>query len=67
MSNQFLKEIHNFVTKKIADATAAMDETEADNGGNDHQKSFYEGKLSEFRSLRAFMDEKYNLTTQSYH
>lgn len=67
MSNQFLKEIHQFVTKKIADAAAAMDRAESDNGGDDRQVKYYEGKLCEYRSLRALMDEKYNLTTHSYH
>lgn len=67
MSNQFLKEIHQFVTKKITDASAAMDKAEADNSGDDRQVKYYEGKLSEFRSLRVFMDENFNLTNHSYH
>ena len=67
MSNQFLKEIHQFVTDKIADSTAAVEKTRAGNAGKEKILEYHEGKLSEFKSLRALMDRKYNLTTQSYH
>jgi hypothetical protein len=67
MSNQFLKEIHQFVTDKIADSTAAMEKAKTGHGNNDQILKYHEGKLTELSMLRALMDNKYNLTTQSYH
>lgn len=65
MSNQFLQEIHQYLTGSIlASQTAAKTAAQT---GDAAQLHFHQGKLEELQALRAFLDAHINLTTQRYY
>ena len=64
MANEYLIEIHNYISEKIDGAQKKKDEASA----NDELESqrFYKGQLKEWHYLRAYLAEKIDLKTQKY-
>lgn len=65
MANQFLVEIHDFISRQLDAAKHDMDD--AKSRGDDHRKVFVEGKINEFKRFRSYLNEHFNLTTQKYY
>lgn len=64
MANEFLIEIHNFISEKILNARKAIEEAAANKESESHR--FYEGQLKEWHHLRAYLAERVDLKTQKY-
>ena len=64
MANQFLVEIHRYLSRQIDTATRANQE--AASLGDKGRQEFYSGKIDELTNLRAFISEKFDLITQKY-
>jgi len=60
MANQYLIEIHNYISEKIAGIQHRIDEADAEHQG------FYKGQLDEWLHLRAYLIEQVDLKTQKY-
>lgn len=65
MANQFLIDIHDYLSRHIEAASAAMQE--AASLGDRERLQFNTGKVNELKSLRAYISEKYDLITQKYY
>ena len=65
MANEYLIEIHNYISEKIVYAQNRKDEADAKN--ELESQWFYEGQLKEWHLLRTYLAEKVNLKTQKYY
>ncbi len=65
MSNQFLVEIHDFISRQIETGlegrNVVLDRADED------RLCFLDGKLDELRSIRAYLSEHFDLVTQKYY
>ena len=64
MANEYLIDIHNFISKKIASAESRK--AAAAEKNDKEQAHFYEGQLAEWQWIRAYLAEKVDLKTQKY-
>ena len=64
MANEYLIDIHNYISEKIDRAQNRKDDAHANNDLELQQ--FYEGQLKEWHHLRTYLAEKVNLKTQKY-
>ena len=64
MANEYLIDIHNYISEKIARAQNRKDEANANN--ELESRRFYEGQLKEWHHLRAYLAETVDLKTQKY-
>lgn len=65
MANQFLVEIHDYITRQMA---ADLEERgAARTRGDEKRLTFIEGHLFELRLIREFLSERFDLTTQKYY
>ena len=64
MANEYLIEIHNYISEKIAHAQSRKDEANANNELK--SRRFYEGQLKEWYYLREYLAETVDLKTQKY-
>ena len=64
MANEYLIEIHNYISEKIARAQSRKNKANA----NKELESvrFYEGQLKEWHHLRKYLAETVDLKTQKY-
>lgn len=65
MANQFLVEIHDYLSRHIEAASGAMQE--AVSLEDQERQQFNAGKIDELRALRAYISEKFDLLTQRYY
>lgn len=65
MANQYLVEIHNYLSRHIDAAGKAMQE--AASLGDQEGRQFNAGQVHELKALRAYLSEKYDLSTQKYY
>ena len=65
MANEYLIEIHNYISEKIHRAQTRKDTAGANNELELQQ--FYEGQLKEWHHLRKYLAEKVDLKTQKYY
>ena len=65
MANEYLIEIHNYISEKIACAQNRKTESITDN--NLELQRFYEGQLKELHHLRKYLAETVDLKTQKYY
>lgn len=65
MANQFLVEIHDYISRQI-EASLKYREQARDQGDAKRQ-AFIDGHLSELRLMREFLSEHFNLATQKYY
>lgn len=65
MANQFLVEIHDYISRQIelglTDRQAALDRADVE------RLCFLDGRLDELRLLRAYLSEHFDLATQKYY
>ena len=64
VANEYLIEIHNYISEKIDHAQNRKDDASANN--KLESQRFYEGQLKEWRHLRKYLAEKVDLKTQKY-
>ncbi len=64
MANEYLIEIHNYISEKIARAQSLKNKANANH--EMESKRFYEGQLDEWHRLRAYLAERVDLKTQKY-
>jgi hypothetical protein len=64
MANEYLIEIHNYISEKIV--CAQNRKVEANANTEMESRRFYEGQLKEWHHLRTYLAEKVNLKTQKY-
>ena len=64
MANEYLIEIHNYISEKILWAQNQKDKANANN--KMASRRFYEGQLKEWHHLRTYLAQKVNLKTQKY-
>jgi hypothetical protein len=64
MANDYLIDIHNYISKKIVYAESLKAEAQERNDAA--SLKFYEGQLAEWQQIRAYLTEKVDLKTQKY-
>lgn len=64
MANEYLIEIHKYISEEIASAENKKKTADADN--DPELKQFYEGRLQEFLKMREYLAKKIDLKTQKY-
>ena len=64
MTNEYLIDIHKYISGEIARAQSGINEAEVNN--ETESRRFYEGQLAEWNHLRAYLAETVNLKTQKY-
>jgi hypothetical protein len=64
MANEYLIDIHNYISERLA--SVANKKKEADADADLESKRFYEGQLEEWRQLRSYLASKVDLKTQKY-
>lgn len=65
MANQFLVEIHDYITQQMESCLKYREE--ARSRGDEKRLAFIDGHLLELRLMREFLSERFNLTTQKYY
>ena len=65
MSNQFLSEIHDYISLEIAESQRAAQT--AEQKGDVPGLRFHQGMLQEWFVIRNFLDAHFNLSTQRYY
>ena len=64
MANEYLIDIHNYISERLA---SAKDKKKEANAYNDlESKRFYEGQLEEWLEIRSYLTSKVDLKTQKY-
>ena len=65
MANQFLVEMHEFITHQTALSREALEA--AQSRGDGAQSKYCAGQLDELHRLRAFLSAHFDLDTQTYY
>ena len=65
MANQFLVEIHSHISQQMERCRLAFENI--DGIEDKSRRSFYEGQLEEWKALRAYLSESFDLNTQRYY
>jgi hypothetical protein len=63
--NQFLTEIHEYITEGISAATSRQNSADCRN--DQVEKHFYAGKIEELQALRRYLSDHFDLGTQQYY
>ena len=64
MANEYLIEIHNYISEQIDIAKSRQ--AEAQENKDRASQRFYDGQLAEWQQMRAYLAEKVDLKTQTY-
>lgn len=65
MANQYLVQIHQYITEQIGESQKHQAAASVDQDA--WETRFYDGKLAELRKIRAFLSEHFDLHTQHYY
>lgn len=65
MANQFLVEIHEYISTQMALGRQAR--TEAQSRGDRGHMKFCDGRMDELQTLRLFLSDQFDLDTQTYY
>jgi hypothetical protein len=65
MANEYLVNIHHFLSEKIKESEAAV--RSAVDKGDMAKQQYYSGELYELTQIRKYMSENFNLETQVYY
>jgi hypothetical protein len=65
MANQFLVEIHDYISRQIE--AVLKDSDEARVMADAKRLAFLDGKLFELRLMRSYLSEHFDLSTQKYY
>ena len=64
MANDYLVTCHQYISRELKRAETLHQQAES--SGNSLQAAFHAGQMEEFKALRQYMTENFNLTTQRY-
>ena len=64
MANEYLIDIHNYISKKIV--SVESQKAEAQKRNDRASQIFYDGQRMEWQQMRAYLAEKVDLKTQKY-
>jgi len=64
MANEYLVEIHKYISARIVSAENGKKTADANN--DPESKRFYEGQLQEWLKMRRYLANKVDLKTQKY-
>lgn len=64
MANQYLFEIHRYISEKLK--AIQLRREDAIERGDSSEAAFCEGQIEEFTSLKEHLAVQYNLSTQAY-
>jgi hypothetical protein len=65
VANQFLVEIHEYISRQIE---AGLKERSDARSSHDAQRAaFMDGKIDELKTIRRFLSDHFDLTTQRYY
>ena len=64
MANEYLIDIHNYISDRLVSAENKKKEAEAD--ADSASSRFFEGQLEEWRQMRNYLVSKVDLKTQKY-
>jgi hypothetical protein len=64
MANEYLVEIHKYISERIVSAENNQKNADADN--DPESRRFYEGQLHEWLKMRTYLANKVDLKTQKY-
>jgi hypothetical protein len=64
MANEYLIDIHNYISERLASVENKKEEADANN--DLESKLFYEGQLEEWLEMRSYLASKVDLKTQKY-
>ncbi len=64
MANEYLIEIHNYISEQID--VAKSRQTEAQENKDRASQRFYDGQLAEWQWIRSYLADKVDLKTQKY-
>jgi len=65
MANQFLAEIHEYISRQIE--TDLKERATARGRGDENRLSFLDGRLSELKLIRTYLSDHFDLNTQKYY
>ena len=65
MANDYLIDIHNYISQKIV--SAESQKAEAKERNDKASQAFCEGQLAEWQQMRTYLAEKVDLKTQKYY
>ena len=64
MANEYLIDIHNYISESLA--SAENNKKEADANSDMELIRFYEGQIKEWMQMRSYLASKVDLKTQKY-
>ena len=64
MANEYLIDIHNYISDRLVSAENKKKEADAD--ADLASRRFFEGQLEEWRQMRNYLASKVDLKTQKY-
>lgn len=65
MANQFLVEIHDYISGRIE--AGVKDLTHAQLSQDTDREAFMDGKINELKMIRRFLSDHFDLSTQKYY
>jgi uncharacterized protein YgfB (UPF0149 family) len=65
MANQFLVEIHDYISGRIE--AGVKDRSEAQSIQDTDRAAFMDGKINELKMIRRFLSDHFDLSTQKYY
>jgi len=65
MPNQFLVEIHDYITAALTAVERLQQSVE--NRNDPVEKNFYSGQIEELQALRQYLTDHFDLSTQRYY
>ncbi len=65
MANSYLVDCHEHITRQMA--LSERRRQEAHHAGNRMESAFCEGQMDEWRQLRRFLSDHFDLTSQRYY
>jgi hypothetical protein len=65
VANQFLVEIHDYISRQIE--SGVKDRTDAQSRQDVERTAFMDGKIDELEMIRRFLSDHFDLTTQKYY
>ncbi|MEJ2156467.1 MAG: hypothetical protein P8X96_14100 [Desulfobacteraceae bacterium] len=65
MANQFLVEIHDYISRQIQ--SGIRERSDARSRQDEDRAAFMDGKIKELNRIRRFLSDHFDLTTQKYY
>jgi predicted transcriptional regulator len=65
VANQFLVEIHAYISRQIE--AGLKERSDAQSGHDAQRAAFMDGRVDELKTMRRFLSDHFDLTTQKYY